>query len=229
MFESTPVVAFDQHAASVTAAVLFPGGRRPALHQLPPDVPTIRRFLAKIGRRGAVRCCYEAGPCGFELQRALTADGVSCDVIAPALIPRRAGDRIKTDRRDATQLAVLYRAGALTRIHIPTDQEEAVRDLLRCREDIRADLLRARHRLSKFLLRHGRRFAGTKKAWTRAHDAWLRAQTWPLPALQHPRSLPPRRGRGPRPARRGRAGSSGVPDARADRDTRAAAALLPRD
>jgi transposase len=75
------------------------------------------------------------------------------------------------------------RAGALTRIHIPTEQEEAVRDLLRCREDIRADLLRARHRLSKFLLRHGRRFTGTKKAWTRAHDVWLRAQTWPFPAL----------------------------------------------
>jgi transposase len=105
-------------------------------------------------------------------------------VIAPALIPRRAGDRVKTDRRDAAQLAILYRAGALTPIHIPTDQEEAARDLLRCREDIRADLLRARHRLSKFLLRHGRRFTGTKKAWTKRHDAWLRAQTWPLSALE---------------------------------------------
>ncbi|HEY7474141.1 MAG TPA: IS110 family transposase [Vicinamibacterales bacterium] len=90
---------------------------------------------------------------------------------------------MKTDRRDAAQLAILYRAGALTPIHIPTDQEEAARDLLRCREDIRADLLRARHRLSKFLLRHGRRFTGTKKAWSKAHDAWLRAQRWPLPAL----------------------------------------------
>jgi len=78
---------------------------------------------------------------------------------------------------------VLYRAGALTPIHIPTDQEEAARDLLRCREDIRADLLRARHRLSKFLLRHGRRFTATKKAWSQRHGAWLRAQTWPLPAL----------------------------------------------
>ena len=105
-------------------------------------------------------------------------------MIAPALIPRRPGDRIKTDRRDAGQLAVLYRAGALTAIHIPTEQEEAARDLLRCREDIRADLLRARHRLSKFLLRHGRRFTGTKKAWSKRHDAWLRAQTWPLPALE---------------------------------------------
>lgn len=183
MLESTPIVAFDQHAASVTAAVLGPHERRPALHQLAPDLPTIRRFVKKLQRHGAVRCCYEAGPCGFELHRALTTDGVECDVIAPALIPRRAGDRIKTDRRDAAQLAVLYRAGALTRIHVPTEQEEAVRDLLRCREDIRADLLRARHRLSKFLLRHGRRFTGTKRSWTRAHDVWLRAQTWPFLAL----------------------------------------------
>jgi transposase len=99
------------------------------------------------------------------------------------LIPRRPGDRIKTDQRDAGHLAVLYRAGALTAIHIPTEQEEAARDLLRCREDIRADLLRARHRLSKFLLRHGRRFTATKKAWSKRHDAWLRAQTWPIAAL----------------------------------------------
>lgn len=154
MLESTPIVAFDQHAASVTAAILLPGHRRPALPQLAPDLPTIRRFVKKLQRLGAVRCCYEAGPCGFELCRALTADRVCCDVIAPALMPRRAGDRIKTDRRDATQLAILYRAGALTRMHIPTEQEEAVRDLLRCREDIRADLLRAHHRLWKFFLRH---------------------------------------------------------------------------
>src|SRR4029434_6991572 len=121
----------------------------------------------------------------FDLQRALTAQQMPCDVIAPALIPRRPGDRIKTDRRDASQLAVLYRAGALTTIHIPSDQEEAARDLLRCREDIRADLLRARHRLSHFLLRHGRRFTATKRAWTKRHAAWLQAQRWPLPALEH--------------------------------------------
>jgi transposase len=130
-----------------------------------------------------VRCCYEAGPCGFELQRALSTRSIPCDVIAPALIPRRPGERIKTDRRDASQLAILYRAGALTAIHIPTDQEEAARDLLRCREDIRVDLLRARHRLSKFLLRHGRRFTETKKAWSKRHATWLRAQTWPIAAL----------------------------------------------
>ena len=181
--QSTTIIAFDQHAATTVAAVLLPSQRTPALHPLPSESATILRFVQRVGRQGAVTCCYEAGPCGFELQRTLTARGIPCEVIAPALIPRRAGDRVKTDRRDSGQLAILYRAGALTPIHIPTDQEEAARDLLRCREDIRADLLRARHRLSKFLLRHGRRFTATKKAWSKRHDAWLRAQTWPLPAL----------------------------------------------
>lgn len=181
--KSTTIIAFDQHAATTVAAVLLPGQRTPALHTLTSDTATIVRFVERLRRQRGVQCCYEAGPCGFELQRGLSARGIPCDVIAPALIPRRAGDRIKTDRRDAGQLAVLYRAGALTAIHIPTEREEAARDLLRCREDIRADLLRARHRLSKFLLRHGRRFTGTKKAWSRRHDAWLRAQTWPIVAL----------------------------------------------
>ena len=181
--QSTPLIAFDQHAATTVAAVLLPGQRTPALHTLTSDSPTILRFVRRVQRTaGRVRCCYEAGPSGFALERALTAAGIPCEVIAPALIPRRAGDRIKTDRRDAGQLAVLYRADALTAIHVPTEQEEAARDLLRCREDIRADLLRARHRLSKFLLRHGRRFTGTK-AWTKAYDRWLRAQTWPIAAL----------------------------------------------
>jgi transposase len=183
MGESTTIVAFDQHAATTVAAVLLPGHRTPTRHAMTSDLAELRRFVRRLGRARTVQCCYEAGPCGFELQRALGADGVACDVIAPALIPRRPGDRIKTDRRDAGQLAVLYRAGALTAIHIPTEQEEAARDLLRCREDIRADLLRARHRLSKFLLRHGRRFTETKRAWSRRHDAWLRSHTWPILAL----------------------------------------------
>jgi transposase len=183
MAKSTTIVAFDQHAATTVAAVLLPGQRTPALHTLTSDSPTILRFVQRL-RATSVECCYEAGPCGFELQRALTGHDIRCDVIAPALIPRRAGDRVKTDRRDASQLAVLYRAGALTAIHIPSEQEEAARDLLRCREDIRADLRRARHRLSKFLLRHGRRFTGTKKAWTTRHTAWLQAQRWPIPALE---------------------------------------------
>src|SRR5262245_38158514 len=113
--QSTPLIAFDQHAATTVAAVLLPGQRIPALHTLTSDSPTVLRFVRRVERAtGGVRCCYEAGPCGFELERALTAAGIPCEVIAPALIPRRAGDRIKTDRRDAGQLAILYRAGALT-------------------------------------------------------------------------------------------------------------------
>jgi transposase len=184
MAKSTTIIAFDQHAATTVAAVLRPTERTPALYQLTSDPPTILRFVERIRRSGPVQCGYEAGPCGFDLQRALTAQRIPCDVIAPSLIPRRPGDRIKTDRRDAGQLAVLYRAGALTAIHIPTEQEEAARALLRCREDIRADILRARHRLSHFLLRHGRRFTATKRAWTKRHAAWLQAQRWPLPALE---------------------------------------------
>lgn len=184
MSKSTTIIAFDHHASTTVAAVLLADQKTPALHSLASDHATILRFVERLRRQGPLTCCYEAGPCGFELQRALTTHDVPCDVIAPALIPRRPGDRVKTDRRDAGQLAVLARAGALTAIHIPTEQEEAARDLLRCREDIRADLLRARHRLSKFLLRHGRRFTATKKAWTKRHAAWLQAQRWPLPALE---------------------------------------------
>ena len=184
MTKSTTIIAFDQHAATTVAAVLLPGQQRPMIHHLTSDSPMLLRFVQRVRRAGPIQCCYEAGPCGFELQRALVAQHSPCDVIAPSLIPRRPGDRIKTDRRDAAQLALLYRAGTLTAIHIPTEQEEAARDLLRCREDIRADLLRARHRLSHFLLRHGRRFTATKKAWTTRHAEWLQAQRWPLPALE---------------------------------------------
>src|SRR4029078_5176287 len=120
MAKSNTIVAFDQHAATTVAAVLLPGHRTPALHTLTSDSPTILRFVQRL-RVSGLQCCYEAGPCGFELQRALTARGIPCDVIAPSLIPRRPGDRIKTDRRDAVQLAVLYRAGALTAIHIPSE------------------------------------------------------------------------------------------------------------
>lgn len=183
MPQSTTIVAFDQHAKSVVAAVWCADASLPVLHPLNADLVTIGRFVARLQRQGAVQCCYEAGPCGFALQRYLATRGVPCDVIAPSLIPRRAGDRIKTDRRDARQLAVLYRAGALTPIRVPTEQEEAVRDLLRCREDAQTDVVRARHRLSKFLLRHDRRFTGTKRAWGSRHREWLRGLRWALPAL----------------------------------------------
>jgi transposase len=120
---------------------------------------------------------------GYDLYRQLTALGVPCDVIAPALTPRRPGQRIKTDRRDAAKLVRLYRAGELTRIHVPHEAEEAVRDLLRCRDDVREDVVRWRHRLVKFLFRHGRVYRlGTH--WRQPHWTWLRAQRFELPELQ---------------------------------------------
>lgn len=127
--------------------------------------------------------CYKAGVSGYDLYRQLTALGVACDVIAPALTPRRPGQRIKTDRRDAAKLVGLFRAGELTAIRVPDEAEEAGRDLVRCRDDIRRDVLRWRHRVLKLLARHGRSYlAGTN--WSRGHWAWLRNQRFDLPPLQ---------------------------------------------
>jgi transposase len=141
----------------------------------PKAIERLRRKLAREAP-GPVRVCYEAGPCGYALQRQLTADQVSCIVIAPALMSRKPGDRIKTDKRDAQKLAELLRAGLLTEVRPPTPAEEAVRDLCRARDDGRDDVQRARHRLGKLLLRRGLHFAG--KNWTKAHRQWIRTIEW---------------------------------------------------
>ena len=130
-----------------------------------------------------MRACYEAGPTGFELARLLHSMEVGCQVIAPSLIPTAPGDKVKTDRRDCRRLARLHRAGELVAIRIPTVQEEAVRDLCRTRADMVEDRTRARHRLSKFLLRHGRAWRGGASAWTQAHERWLLGQRFDEPAL----------------------------------------------
>jgi transposase len=122
---------------------------------------------------GPVMACYEAGPTGFGLARALRAAGVACEVVAPSKIERPAGDKVKTDRRDAERLARLLRIGEVPGVRVPTEAEEAARDLVRAREDCRGDLMRARHRLSKLLLRQGLVWDNT--AWTAAHEAWLRS------------------------------------------------------
>jgi transposase len=129
---------------------------------------------------GPIRIFYEAGPCGYALQRQVTTSRVSCDVVAPALIPRKPGERVKTNRRDARKLAELGRAGLLTAVQPPTPEDEAVRDLARARDDAREDLQRCRHRLGKLLLRRGLHFAG--KNWTRAHRRWIDTLTWTHPA-----------------------------------------------
>jgi len=183
MEKDTTYVALDDSKRTITAGILRPGEGEPELRQIPNEARLLRRLVERLTREGPVRVCYEAGVSGYDLHRQLTGLGVPCDVIAPALTPRRPGQRIKTDRRDAAKLVRLSRAGELTAIHVPNEAEEAVRDLLRCRDDIREDVVRWRHRLVKFLFRHGRVYR-TGTHWRQAHWTWLRAQRFELPALQ---------------------------------------------
>src|SRR5262249_22719961 len=138
-------------------------------------IPNDTALLVKRLRRlGVVRSCYEAGPTGFGLQRDLTAAGIECTVVAPSLVPSCSGDRVKTDRRDAIKLARFLRSGDLTEVFVPDPATEAMRDLERARDAAKRAERVARHQLSKFLLRHGRRYAS--KTWTRSHLEWIRKQ-----------------------------------------------------
>lgn len=134
------------------------------------------KLVKRLRRLGAVKCCYEAGPTGFGLQRALTAEGIDCVVVAPALVPAKAGDRVKTDRKDALRLAKFLRSGDLTEVFVPEESTEAMRDLERARDDAVKATRVARHHVNTFLLRHGRRYTGGKRNWTEQHLAWLHAQ-----------------------------------------------------
>jgi transposase len=145
------------------------------------DEASVRRLVDRFPARDQLRTCYEAGPTGFGLYRLLTSMGVACEVVAPALIPRAPADRVKTDRRDCQRLARLHRAGELVAIRVPTEAEEAVRDLCRARADLVADRTRTRHRVSKFLLRHDRIWR--QEAWTTKHAQWLAGQRFDEPAL----------------------------------------------
>ena len=158
--KSTRFVGLDVHAATIAVAVAEPDGEVRAVGTIPNEPEAVRRLVKKLGPAEHLRACYEAGPCGYVLYWQLTALGVACDVIAPALTPRRPGQRIKTDRRDAAKLVRFFRAGELTAIHVPAEAEEAGRDLIRCRDDIRRDVLRWRHRTLKLLTRHGRNYLG---------------------------------------------------------------------
>jgi transposase len=168
-------LGMDVHARSIVIARLAPLDREPVMIELPNEPRAIARTFGALIAEGEVRCCYEAGPTGYDLHRQLTKMGAKCSIIAPSLIPQCAGDRVKTDRRDAIKLARLFRAGELTPIAIPSTEQEGVRDLLRAREDVRRDRTSARHRLGKFLLRRGLRFAG-RSGWTQSHWEWIRKQ-----------------------------------------------------
>ncbi len=175
-------MAFDDSKRKLVAAILRPGETEPEEREFPKEPHLIRRSFRRLTREGPVRACYEAGVSGYDLHRQITACGLSCDVVAPALTPRRPGERIKTNRRDAKKLVRLFRAGELTAIHVPDEAEEAVRDLLRCRDAVRRDVMRWRHRLVKFLDRHGHLWVS--KNWTQRHWAWIRGQHFDIPALQ---------------------------------------------
>jgi transposase len=126
-------LGMDTSKNTIVVAVLMPGEEVPVIDRIWNEEGSVRHLVGRFGDPAGLRCCYEAGPCGFELHRLLSSMGVACDVVAPSLIPRRAGDRVKTDKRDASRLARLHRAGELTPIRVPSEAEEAVRDLVRAR------------------------------------------------------------------------------------------------
>lgn len=173
MRKDTRYVGLDVHAATIAAAVAEPGGEVRSLGVIPNRPEAVRRLMKRLGGAAELRVCYEAGPLGYVLYWQLTGMGIACEVIAPTLIPVKAGDRVKTDRRDAEKLARSYRSGDLTPVWVPDAAHEALRDLVRAREAAKGDQLRARHRLQKFLLRRGQRPPETIKPWTAKHLAWV--------------------------------------------------------
>jgi transposase len=177
-------VALDVHKNTITAATLPADGGKPELVQLEHSEKAMRRFLNRLGEPRRLAICYEAGPCGYELYRLLASIGLACDIVAPSLTPVRPGDRVKTDRRDAKKLVRLDRAGELTFVAPPTPEQEGLRDLVRCRDDLRRARTAARHRIAKQLLRYGRVYREGKKAWTLRHQTWLRRQRLDDPLAQ---------------------------------------------
>jgi transposase len=185
MKEKVRFLGLDVHAETIAVAIAEPDGAVRSLGTIANRAESIRKLVKKLGAVEQLKACYEAGPTGYVLYWQLAELGVACEVIAPTLVPMKAGDRVKTDRRDAERLARSYRSGDLTAVWVPDEGSEALRDLVRARESAKQDQLRARHRLSKFLLRSGQRPAAGMKAWTLGYMAWVRqlrfkqvAQEW---------------------------------------------------
>jgi Transposase len=174
--ESTPrpiiYLGMDVHKDSITIAGRPAGAKTPTrLERLPNDLPKLKKWIARVARDGEIRACYEASGAGYVLHRALEAWGYACEVIAPSLIPKRSGVQRKHDKRDATDLARLYRAGELVAVRIPSEADERVRDIVRCRETFQREILKSRHYILKFLARRGFVFReGTN--WCTPHLQW---------------------------------------------------------
>ena len=167
-------LGLDVHADTIAVAIAEPKGEVRSLGTIANRAESIRKMVKKLGTADQLRACYEAGPTGYVLYWQLAELGVNCEVIAPTLVPVKAGDRVKTDRRDAERLARSHRSGDLTAVWVPDAGSEALRDLVRAREAAKQDQLRARHRLSKFLLRSGQRPVQGMKAWTQAYMIWVK-------------------------------------------------------
>ena len=183
MNERSIFIGLDVHQDSIAVArATRGGGAVESLGKIVHTPQAIARLMRKLGPVDQVAVCYEAGPCGYGIYRQLTAMGIVCAVVAPSLIPRAPGDRVKTDRRDADKLARLYRSGDLTPVWVPDEAHEALRDLVRMREQARQDLQRARGRLSKLLLRCDHRPPPGIRAWSHGYYRWL--------ATVHPQHLP---------------------------------------
>src|SRR5919109_3870666 len=161
----------DVHAGKVIAVTVDGESGELRSHRLPGDTARVVAFCA--GLPGPARVAYEAGPTGFGLARSLGTAGIGCVVAAPGKIERPASDRVKTDRRDAERLVRLLMIDGPHPVRVPSGEEEALRDLVRAREDVRGDLMRARHRLGKLLLRHDVRYDGAGISWSRRHRDWL--------------------------------------------------------
>jgi transposase len=178
-------VGLDVDADTIAVAVAEAAGEVRSFGIIPNRLESIRKLIGKLAPAGTLKCCYEAGPTGYVLYWQLTQLGVACEVIAPSLIPTKAGERVKTDRRDAEKLARCYRAGELTPVWVPDADHEALRDLVRAREAAKKDQLRHRHRLGKFLLRHGKRPVDAGRAWTQKYLDWIRIHVhFEQPALE---------------------------------------------
>ena len=185
MAHLTNWIGIDDHADKLTIAQYVGTQKHPAKDwEVTPNDSGLRQLVRWLkSLQGPVRCVYEAGPCGYELYRLLLSKGIECNVAAPSLTPRKPGERIKTNRRDARKLAELFRGGLLTMIVVPDRRRESIRDLMRARDDARRNLLAARHRLSKFLLRHGLRYR-EGSAWRTRHWQWIRSIKMPEPYEQ---------------------------------------------
>ena len=178
----TGFVGLDAHAQSTAIAVAEAGRAAPRfVGTVGSRLSELLKALERLGTAASLQVVYEAGPCGYRLARELLVRGYRCEVIAPARIPRRPGERIKTDRRDALNLAGLARAGELVSVVIPDPRDEAVRDLSRARMDAVRARLKARQQLNALLLRHGRRYEGKTK-WTAAHERHLARVSFEHPA-----------------------------------------------